>query len=157
MQSGKERTVLECEFYKRIHLLLERQVHSDTNGPGSAGSFDTFIRSLHQTWAAAGDDVASHFRQCFRNTLCFFVGESSGLCTGRAENRHAIAVAYRRLEAGQVVNDVPQAEYRFDQDLLYGFLVSETHGAAFLRCRLCFAHSCSVGWISTSMIIRSAA
>jgi len=59
----KKVCVLEGLLDERVHVLLERQVHPDADALHAftcLGRPRAFVGGLHQTWAAAGDDVAVH-------------------------------------------------------------------------------------------------
>ena len=111
MEAREERLVLEGLLDKRVHVLFERQLDTDADRARRAGCCRAFVGRLHQPGAAAGHDVAAHRRQTpppraslrRRRTV-------PGLRAGRAENRHAIPVALRGAEPGEVVHDLPQIE-----------------------------------------------
>src|SRR5262249_38623816 len=100
-----------------------------------------FIGGLHQPRAAAGDDVAVHVGEPGGRALRFLVPERSGLKPRRSEDRHAIAVAPRRPQPSEVVDDVPEAEDRFDQDLSYSIFVGEADVACGVIAGLLSGHA----------------
>jgi hypothetical protein len=94
MQAGEERPVLKRVGHKRIQILLEGQIDADSDGPGASGRpGDAFVRRLHQSGAAARDDVATHRRQRGGRSPGLVVAKRAGLRPRRAEDGHAIPFA----------------------------------------------------------------
>src|ERR1044072_3612334 len=107
MQSSKERAVFVSQPNERIYFLLERQIDPDPHRPGAVGGVNSFVRSLHQSWTTASDDVAADCGKLFCNSFRFFVSNRTGLRSRRSKNRHAITVASRRPQASQIIDDIP--------------------------------------------------
>ena len=94
-----------------------------------------FIRSLHQTRTAASDDVAVHRAQGRAHLLDLIINPVPWLGARRPEYSHAIALASRRTQAGQVVYRGPKSEERVDENALDSFFVGKADGGGSLRRR----------------------
>src|SRR4029079_5138202 len=82
VQPGEEGPVLKDIFNERIRLLLKRQVNPDTNISRPLGRLRALIGGLHQTGAAASDNVAVHGAKRRTHLLDFLVDYVTWLCAG---------------------------------------------------------------------------
>src|SRR5215469_3687777 len=106
MQSGEKCAVLESFGHERVDLLLEGQIDPDADGTAVAlwvGAVNALVGSLHQTRAAAGDDVTVQASQLCRQFPDSGVNPVVVGNAGRAEDGHAITVAFCRPQPCEVV------------------------------------------------------
>src|SRR4030095_13795721 len=79
VETGEECAMLEGQPDKRIYFLFERQIDAYTQRLLSlAGRPRSFVRRLHKSGTAAGDDVAIHRRQRGGYALGFLIGKCPG-------------------------------------------------------------------------------
>src|SRR5262245_22711758 len=98
VQPREKGFVLERLFDKRIDFLLERQVHTNTDGAVALRSMNrgsSLIGRLHQARTAAGNDVTAHLSQSSRNPLDLGIDMRPRLGPRRTEDRHPVALALR--------------------------------------------------------------
>ena len=79
MQAREERPVFVGGSDKRIHILLERQLHADADRLRAPRPRRAFVGRLHQARAAAGDDVAVQVGERRGCALRLLVAERAGL------------------------------------------------------------------------------
>src|SRR5262245_4190722 len=111
VQARKEGPVFEGQFDKWVGILLERQL--DPNAHRIACDprhFRTLVRCLHQTRAAAGDNIAAHFRKGPCYALCLLVSKRSGFRPRRSEDCDAISLPPRRPKPREVIDNVPKPQ-----------------------------------------------
>ena len=139
VQPREERAMLERLLDERVDVLLEGQVDADADRlRASRRAGGAFVGGLHQPGAAAGDDVAAHLGERRGHTLGFLVARTSRADPSRAEDGHAIALAPRRRQPREVVDDVPEPEHRLGDGLPHLMFVAETDrvgpSTQWLRC-----------------------
>jgi hypothetical protein len=130
VQAGEECPMLEGFGDEGVDVLLEGQVHANADGLPGPDCGRAFVRRLHQPRPTASDDVTIHLGQRRGHAFGFVIAESARLHACGSENRDAIAISAGWLQAGQVVDDVPESQDRVHQDLLHALLVAEAY-----RCR----------------------
>src|SRR5262249_40034955 len=92
MKARENRAMLKGLRHESVPFLFERQIHADADRSGEFGPRgSSFVRCLHQTWTAAGDDVATHFCERGSCSLRFLISECSGPGPRGSEDAHAIA------------------------------------------------------------------
>src|SRR5688572_20797357 len=111
VQPREERPVTEDLVDERIRLLLARQMDGQAERAGTALdlTFDgAGVGRLHETGAAAGDDVHAHPRQLEAELLHFLVDGIAPPDPRAAENRDAIVLDTLRLDLVDVVDRLPE-------------------------------------------------
>jgi hypothetical protein len=135
VQPREKSLVFKRLFHERVDLLLKGQLDTYADGAIAFRGIDggcSLVGGLHETGAAARDDVATHLGQRGGNALDLFVDKRPRLGSRGAEYRHPIAFTFRRLQAREIVDYVPQAKDGADEDLLDRLLVRQADGARFV-------------------------
>src|SRR6516225_1604563 len=147
--AGAAAIVLPSIFEEQIEADMQREtltavgLENSAHPLGSLRRPRAFIRSLHQTRTAASDDVAVHRAQGRAHLLDLVINPVPWLGARRPEYSHAIALASRRTQAGQVVYGGPKSEERVDENALDSFFIGKADRGG--RIRRCGAHGVGPG------------